>query len=567
MRVADYIIDQVYKAGAHHIFSVTGGGSMFLNDAVALHKKIIPVFNHHEQASAMSAVAYSKYTNNISAVCVTTGCGGTNTITGILDAWQDSVPVIFISGNVNLNQIAPKGVRNLGVQEANIVEIVKSITKFSKIIESVDEVENVIQEAIRIATSGRPGPVWIDVPMDIQSQEMNLFSIDEEIKKSKRPLILAGNGINCAGITKTEFRELVHQSKIPVVTSFNAVDLIETDDPYYVGRVGIKGTRAGNFAMQNCDLLLVLGCRLSVPVTAYIYEHFAREAKIIVVDIDADEHSKNTVKIDKFIHSDLKIFLEENKFSSECIEWSDRCLKWREQWPIIPKLPSSDSEGIDLYDFMRKFNQHKPDESVVVTDTGSAYYVGCQSVKIKGGDRYLTSSSQLDMGFTLPACIGAFFAGSKNLIGITGDGSFQMNIQELQTIAHHKIPVKIFVWNNDGYLSIRTTQRKYFEGRESGTDSYTGVSFPSIESIAAAYNLKYVKCEKYDNLDEDMVKIFSLNEPVLIEVICQKYQEITPNLVGEKDENGKIKAKPLEDMYPFLSREEFLDNMIVSPLD
>lgn len=566
MRVSDYIIDQVYKAGAYHIFSVTGGGAMFLNDAVASHKHIIPIFNHHEQACAMAAVAYSKYTNKPSAVCVTTGCGGTNTITGLLDAWQDSVPVIFISGNVNFKQIAPKGVRNLGVQEANIVEIVKSITKFAKIIESVDEVESVVKEAIRQATTGRPGPVWIDVPFDIQGASMNLFDIVEEIRSAKRPLILAGNGVNCAGVSKDKFRDYIHTSKIPVVTSFNAVDLIESDDPYFVGRVGIKGTRAGNFAMQNCDLLLVLGCRLPVPITGYSYEQFAREAKVVVVDIDADEHSKNTVKIDKFIHMDLKEFFDSYHIYSETSEWQEKCLDWREKWPIIPTVESNDDNGIDLYDFMRKLNQYKPDGSLVVSDTGSAYYVSCQSVKIKGNDRYLTSSSQLDMGFTLPACIGSFFAGAKCVIGLTGDGSFQMNIQELQTIVHHKLPIKIFVWNNDGYLSIRTSQIKYFDSRESGTDSNTGVSFPSIQSIAEAYKVRYLKCEKYNNLDKDMQEIFGIDEPVIIEVMCQKYQEIVPNLIGEKQENGKIKAKPLEDMYPFLSREEFYDNMIIEPL-
>lgn len=566
MRVVDYIIDRVYKAGAKHAFTITGGGAMFLNDAVAAHTWITPVCNHHEQASAMAAVAYSKYTGKLSLVCPTTGCGGTNTITGLLDAWQDSVPVIFVSGNVNLNQISPPGVRNLGVQEARIIDIVEPITKYAKLIESVDEVEEVVQEAIRQATTGRPGPVWIDIPMDIQGKELEIYSLQEDLKKAKRPLILAGGGINCAGVSRDEFRDFVSRTRIPVVTTFNAVDLIESDDEYFVGRVGVKGTRAGNFAMQNCDFLLVLGSRLSVPATGYNYNTFARDAKVIVVDIDKEEHSKNTVKIDKFIHSDLKDFLNKNCVSVDAPEWQQKCLKWRESWPIIPPK-KSDETGIDLYDFTGKLNQFKPDDSVVISDAGSAYYVCSQATGIKGNQRYITSSAQAEMGFTVPACIGAAFAGSPCVIGVTGDGSLQMNIQEFQTIKHHQLPIKLFVWNNGGYLSIRTTQKKFFQGREIGTDEDSGVSFPDLSKIAYAYDLDYIKISDYDSLTDSLTTIFSLDVPMIVEVMCQKWQEVVPTLMGKKNEDGTISAKPLEDMYPFLSREEFYDNMVVETLD
>ena len=566
MRVVDYVIDEVYKVGARHAFTITGGGAMFLNDAVAAHPWITPVCNHHEQASAMAGVAYSKYTGQPSLVCPTTGCGGTNAITGLLDAWQDSVPVIFVSGNVNLHQISPPGVRNLGVQEARIIEIVQSITKYAKLIESVDEVEEVVQEALKAATTGRPGPVWIDIPMDIQGKEMEVFSLQEEIKKAERPLILAGGGITCAGICRDEFRDFVSKTRIPIVTTFNAVDLIESDDPYFVGRVGVKGTRAGNFAMQNCDLLLVLGSRLPVPATGYNYKTFAREAKVIVVDIDKDEHSKNTVQIDKFIHSDLKDFFYTKRISTNVPEWQKQCIKWRDEWPIIPAKKSDDS-GIDLYDFTGKLNKYKPDSSVVISDAGSAYYVCSQATGIKGNNRYITSSAQAEMGFTVPACIGAAFAGSPCVIGVTGDGSVQMNIQELQTIRHHNLPVKLFVWNNSGYLSIRTTQKKFFEGREIGTDEDSGVSFPSLAKIAHAYDIDYVKISDYDSLTPALATIFGDNEPMIIEVMCQKWQEVVPTLQGRKNPDGTISAPPLEDMYPFLSREEFRDNMIVEEVN
>jgi len=568
MRVVDYVIDEVYKVGGKHVFTVTGGGAMFLNDAVAAHPSITAVCNHHEQACAMAGVAYSKYTGKPSLVCPTTGCGGTNAITGLLDAWQDSVPVIFVSGNVNLHQISPPGVRNLGVQEARIVEVVESITKYAKLIESVDEVEEVVQEALKAATTGRPGPVWIDIPMDIQGKEMPVFSLEDEIKKAERPLILAGGGVSCAGISREEFREYVSEAKIPVVTTFNSVDLIESDDPYFVGRVGVKGTRAGNFAMQNCDLLLVLGSRLPVPATGYNYKTFARDAKVIVVDIDKEEHSKNTVRIDKFIHSDLKDFLNDNRISTNVLAWQQQCIRWRDSWPIIPiQNNKSNDTGIDLYDFTGKLNKNKPDDSVVISDAGSAYYVCSQATGIKGNQRYITSSAQAEMGFTVPACIGAAFAGSPCVIGVTGDGSLQMNIQELQTIKHHNLPIKLFVWNNGGYLSIRTTQKKFFQGREIGTDEDSGVSFPDLGRIAYAYDLDYVKISDYDSLTESLSTIFSIKVPMIIEVMCKKWQEVIPTLQGRKNPDGTISAPPLEDMYPFLPRDEFYDNMIVEALD
>ena len=566
MRVVDYVIDQVYRAGAKHAFTITGGGAMFLNDAVAAHTWITPVCNHHEQASAMAAVAYSKYTGKPSLVCPTTGCGGTNAITGLLDAWQDSVPVIFVSGNVNHHQISPPGVRNLGVQEARIIEVVESITKYAKLIESVDEVEEVVQEAIRQATTGRPGPVWIDIPMDIQGKELEIYSLQQDLKEAWRPLILAGGGISASGVTRDEFRDFVNRTGVPVVTTFNAVDLIESDDEYFVGRVGVKGTRAGNFALQNCDFLLVLGSRLAVPATGYNYKTFAREAKVVVVDIDKAEHSKNTVKIDQFIHSDLKDFICGKRITVSVPEWQQTCLSWRKKWPIIPPKKSDDT-GIDLYDFTGKLNKHKPDDSVVISDAGSAYYVCSQATGISGNNRYITSSAQAEMGFTLPACIGAAFAGSPCVIGVTGDGSFQMNIQELQTIKHHQLPIKIFVWNNGGYLSIRTTQKKFFEGREIGTDEDSGVSFPDLARIAHAYDIDYARISDYDSLVPALATIFSVDFPMIIEVMCQKWQEVVPTLQGRKNPDGTISAPPLEDMYPFLSREEFHDNMIVEPVE
>ena len=364
MRVADYVIDQIYKAGCEHIFLVTGGGAMHLNDAVAAHGKIKPIINHHEQASAMGAVAYAKYNNSLAAVNVTTGCGGTNAITGLLDAWQDSVPVIFVSGNVNRPHMAPEGSRNLGVQEANIIDIVKPITKYAVVVNDPQDIDEVMKDAIRIATHGRPGPVWIDIPMDVQGAQFT--TISELIEKAERPLILAGNGINCAQ-AREEFVDFVQTTNIPVVTSYNGVDLFPSSYSNFVGRVGVKGTRAGNFAMQNCDLLLVIGCRLPVPVTGYNYKTFAREATVVVVDIDKDEHSKDTVEIDWFIHRDAKDFLTLNKFDREKTDWNEICRLWKKKWPVCPS--ENPSEKVDLYYFMKVLNERKRNDDVAVSYT------------------------------------------------------------------------------------------------------------------------------------------------------------------------------------------------------
>lgn len=567
MRVADYIIDQIYNAGCEHIFLVTGGGAMYLNDAIALHDKIIPICNHHEQASAMSAVGYAKYTNHLSAVCVTSGCGGTNTITGVLEAWQDSVPVIFISGNVNRQHMSRNVVRTLGPQEAHIVDIVKSITKYSVVVDDPKDISMIMKKAIEISTTGRPGPVWIDVPLDVQGSPYvdDCQEVSELLSKSQRPLIIAGNGINCSK-AREEFINFVNKTKIPVATTYNGVDLISSDHPLFVGRVGIKATRAGNFAMQNSDLLLIVGCRMPVSVTGYNYKHFARDAKIVVVDIDKEEHSKDTIKIDKFVHMDAKEFLNNMDINSLNIsEWSSKCLQWREKWPICLDENDGD-ERVNLYYFMDRLNKLKRYDDVVVADAGSAFYVCAQSTYIKEKQRYITSSSQGDMGFTLPACIGVSLAKGGDVIGISGDGSLPFNVQELQTIVHHNLPIKLFVWNNDAYLSIKNTQDKFFSGRKIGTNAESGISLPSINKVASSYGISYI-CADSTNLDESILTALNHNGPIICEVMCKIEQEINPTLTGKMNDDGTITPKPLEDLYPFLSRDEFYDNMIIEPLN
>jgi len=445
-----------------------------------------------------------------------------------------------------------------------------------------------LQKAAYIAKSGRPGPVWIDIPLDIQgviveSEKLKQFIPDLQISKlpiptnteiknlqemllnAKRPMVIAGNGIRL-GNSNSAFKKFIENSNIPFAVSYLAVDLLPSDHPQYVGRLGIKGDRAGNFAVQNSDLVISLGCHLSVALTGFEYELFAREAKIVVVDIDKEEHEKETIKIDVMIHSDLSEFftaIGKVEPQEEWIGWGKKTIKWREQWPVILPEYSNDKDGINKYYFIEKLIEQLKDNAVVISDAGSTYYVTSQSLKIRAEQRYITSGAQADMGFTLPAAIGAAVAKNGEVIGITGDGSLQMNIQELQTLVHSKIPVKLVVWNNNGYLSIRTTQKKFFAGREIGTDKDSGVSFPETEKIAQAYGLPCFKAEKIGELDKQIERLLEVNGPAILEVMCPHNQEIIPAASSMKLPNGKMVSKPLEDMYPFMDREEFFENMIV----
>lgn len=596
IRVSDVIVDFIYKLGVDTVFTVTGGGAMFLNDAVVAHPQMKAVCNHHEQACAMAAVGYAKLRNSYASAIVTTGCGATNAITGLLDAWQDNVPCIFVSGQVKRKETcynATVPLRQFGVQEANIVAVVKPLTKYAVMINDPQDVLFELERAAFLAKSGRPGPVWIDVPLDVQgatvdpnslrhftpelgmgakpspaAQDMDILR--NKIAAAKRPVIIAGNGIRLGGAVES-FQKFVEGSKIPVVVSYLGVDLLTSDHPQYVGRLGIKGDRAGNFSVQNSDLVISIGCHLSVALTGFEYELFAREAKLVVIDIDPEEHRKNTVSIDQFIHSDVAEFFA--RFTAPALldswnEWGETCHKWREQWPVCLPRYAEEKEGINKYLFVEKLKDYLKADSVVVSDAGSSYYVTSQALKIRDQQRYVTSGAQADMGFTLPAAIGVSVAkDGGEVVGITGDGSLQMNIQELQTLVHHQFPVKLVVWNNNGYLSIRATQRKFFAGRELGTDPDSGVSFPSIEKIAAAYGIPFQRVSEPALLDAALTRLMAASGPMILEVMCPENQEIIPTASSKKMPDGRMVSKPLEDMYPFLDREEFLANMIVKPLD
>jgi acetolactate synthase-1/2/3 large subunit len=381
-------------------------------------------------------------------------------------------------------------------------------------------------------------------------------------------MILAGNGIRLSN-TVQEFNEFVSKFNLPITTSYLAIDLLNTDDKKFIGRLGTKGDRAGNFAIQNADVVLVLGSRLSVALTGFEYDLFMRDAKVIVVDIDSKEHQKNTVKIDKFINCNLQSFFK--KINNQSIrldtnEWIDKCNQWKDKWPVCESKYEND-EKINKYTFIDHLCKYLKSDTAVVSDAGSSYYVTSQALRIKDKQRYITSGAQADMGFTLPAAIGTCFAKKGEVVGITGDGSFQMNIQELQTMVHYKLPLKLFVWNNNGYLSIRATQRKFFDGRAIGTDKDSGISFPEVKNIANAYGIQYFKASTVSELDSTLENVMNTEGPVICEIMCPENQEIIPATASMRKDDGTMVSKPLEDMYPFLDREEFLKEMINKPVE
>ena len=590
IRVADYIIKFLEEKEVEKVFLVTGGGAMFLNDAVAKSKKIQGIFNLHEQASAMSALGYSKLYNDVGVVMPTTGCGGTNTITGLLDAWQDSNKLLFISGNVKSKETThgrELNIRKLGVQEANIIDIVKPITKYSVMVSSPESIKFHLQKAFYEINNNRPGPVWLDIPMDIQSAYVNeseLYEFEElyskpiipveDLKKlellinnSKRPIVVAGYGIHLSNC-RENFKSFILKYNLPVVFTYLGIDLLDFSSNNYIGRLGSKGDRAGNFAIQNSDLVISLGSSLSVPVIGHQYEYFAREAKIVTVDIDPNEHKKGLIKVDLEINLDLKSFF--NNFNSLKIvntsinDWKKKCLRWKEKWPVFNQSYYNTDNGINMYLIIEKISELMSPNSVVVSDAGSAYYVSSQGTKLNKEQRYITSGAQADMGFTLPCSIGvALRDSSRRVIGITGDGSVQMNIQEFQTLKNYNLNVKIFVLNNNGYLSIRNTMDKFFDSRYLGTCPGSGLKLPSLSKIANAYELKYYLLSNLEDIDNNLDDILEIEGPVIIEVINPIKQDIIPSSASKENLNGLLESQPLENMTPFLSEEEYKDEMII----
>lgn len=591
MRVCDIVASFLEKqAGIKDIFMVSGGGLLFLTDGLQNNKNLNKICCHHEQAAAMSAVAYAKYKQDYGCVYVTTGCGGTNAMTALLHAWQDNTPCIFISGQckrVETLRIKKTPIRQIGVQEADIISLVEPITKYAVMIDEPKDILFHLEKALYMAKEGRAGPVWLDIPSDVQgyviddeSQLRHFYAnqdkhsgissndlkyLQNAITKAKRPVIIAGGGIRLSHSTK-EFYDFIHKYKIPIVASRMGFDVMPTSDDLYIGRIGTKGTRAGNFVVQNADLVVAMGSRLSVSSTGHEYDLFAPKAKIIAIDIDKHEHTKNTIKIDKVINADIKEVLQKLTLNATADKkWLEYCSNIKKKYPVcVQEYYNDDTNGINLYVFVEELSKKLKKDAVVVTDAGSAVYVPAQGLKTTTMEqRYITSGAQAEMGFTLPGAIGVCFAKNKGeCLAITGDGSLQMNIQELQTLVYYNLPIKLFVWNNDGYLSIRASQSKLFDNNLIGTDSSNGVSFPNLEKIAYAYGIKYIKIDKIADLPQKLDMVFAEKKPVIVDIISIKNQLIAPAVSSKKMPDGTFISQPLENMYPFLPEDEIRANMI-----
>lgn len=595
MKLTDYMIDFLSKQGIKYVFGFTGGGVVHIFDSVDKNPHLKPVYCHHEQAAALAAVAYSRVTNNLGAAIVTTGPGGTNTITGVLSAWQDSIPCIFISGQARIEHTSHgKSLRQLGTQEFDILSVVKPITKYSAMVEDEKMIRYHLEKAVYFAKEGRPGPVWIDLPLNFQWASVDPGSLTtfispkihkssflgtdvlvdynktyEFLLKAKRPLILAGYGIRLAH-AENEFRKLIEELQVPFVSSWNASDYLPTDNGLYIGRIGIAGQRGANLAVQNCDLLLAIGSRLSIPLTGTLFKAFAREAKIIAVDIEKKELECKTVHVDLPIHCDAKYFLDTMliipRDTAKVIDWRKKCEHYK-KFNGIERIIKKREKYVNPYVFIDILSDELGHQDVIVVDGGGTnLYISFQAFKVKAGQRLITSSAIASMGTGLPESIGACLANNKKrTICLTGDGSLQLNIQELQTIIHNKLPIKIFVMNNNGYLAIRHTQKAFLESNFTGSSPEGGLTIPNYQKVAKAYGIKSARISKNIELLKGIRSVLHTEGPVLCEIMVSPEQELIATQGFDRQEDGTFSPRPLEDMYPFLSRKEFLKNMLIKP--
>jgi acetolactate synthase-1/2/3 large subunit len=586
IKASDYIFDFLKSKGIDTIFSVSGGAAAHLLNSVA-EKDFIYINNYNEQACAMAAEGYARIANKPACVLVTNGPGSTNTLTGVLGAFQDSIPMIIISGQVPVNQSLGSvdvDLRQLGVQECDIISMVKPITKFAAQITDPKTLCNYLAIAYNAATTGRMGPVWLDIPLDIQNAQIeptewkitnipdtskyNPKEIIDLIFKAKKPVIITGNGIHLSK-TEKQFTTLKEALQIPVVSTWTSKDLMDHNDPLFVGNFGLLGERAANFAIQNADLLLILGSRLSIPNVGYQSHLFSLNSIKIMIDIDENELKKPTIKIDYPIVEDLKYFIPElivelnNKIEiPKWTEWIDKTQSWKAKYPVFQPEYKTNTERINSFYFMEVLSSKLTDNNIVVTDMGTSYTCTMQSLQMNGKNRLFTSSGTCSMGFGLPGAIGAYFADpTKDIILIAGDGGLQMNIQELQTINHYKIPIKIFLLNNNGYLAISLMQDNLFKGKYIGSNPQSGVSNPDFLGIARAYDFKTFNFINNTELEENIGSVLRQKGPTFCEIKMVENQLLIPRVQSSKDADGKIISNSLENMFPYLSEEEMKEIM------
>jgi acetolactate synthase I/II/III large subunit len=594
MRVADYIAQTLAKRGVRDVFMVTGGGAMHLNDALGRCRDLRVLCCHHEQACAMAAESYYRLSGRMAAVNVTSGPGGTNAITGVYGAFVDSLAMVVISGQVKYETLVRSTglpLRQLGDQELDIIPMVRHVTKYAEMVVDRQTIRYHLEKALHLATSGRPGPVWLDVPLNVQGASIDpetLAGYDsaeddqvlpladqaavaekilQKLAAAKRPVMMLGSGVRLAGM-RERVLSLSSALGIPVVTAWNAHDLMPDDHPCYSGRPGTIGNRPGNFAVQNSDMLLVLGCRLNIRQVSYNWSNFAERAFKIVVDVDPTELRKPTIKPDMPIHANLREFVP--ALEAAAGGWTRRHDAWR-NWcrERVNRYPAClpeyrDRPGkINPYCFADRLMDLLPDDAIVVTGDGTACVATFQAARLRGTQRLFTNSGCASMGYDLPAAIGACVAaGGRRVVCLAGDGSIQMNLQELQTIVTRRLPIHVVVLNNAGYHSIRQTQTTYFPDGLIGFDAATGVDYVPFEGLARAFSLPFRRCESLVEMDRALLDTFRCDGPSMCEAVLDPSQPFAPRVSSRKLEDGTMVSAPLDDMFPFLDREELARNRV-----
>ena len=585
------MVQKLEALGVDTAFMVSGGGAMHLDDSFGKSQKIRLICNHNEQASAMCAEGYARANQKLGVACVTTGPGGLNCLNGVFGSWTDSAPVLFISGQVKFTTTMAScpqiPLRQLGDQEVNIISVVRPLTKYARMVTDPYDIDAAVEEAVYLATSGRPGPVWLDIPLNVQAAPIDPAKLKKFIRpalhkqdisglvdqaaallqQARRPLIVAGNGIHCAKAQQA-LRAFLDKTQIPVVTTFNGFDLLPSEDPLFAGRIGTVGQRAGNFVLQNADVILFMGTRNNIRQVSYNWENFAKNAKKIVVDIDAAELQKPTIRPDVAILADAgdvlaRLTAKMNR--AEVAPWLAYCRQMKAKYPPLREFSIHGKDKVHPYFFAQQLSHILPEGAKVVASNGTACVAFFQAFESKKGQRLLLNSGDASMGYGLPAAIGVC-AAEKNtpVVCLEGDGSLMMNIQELQTLKTNRLPVKLFVIKNGEYISIIQTQRNFFEGRLTGCNKTSGVEVPDFVQVAQAFGLPAVRINTNDELAGKIQEALNTPGPVLCELDCTENYTFAPKLSARKLEDGTMISPSLEDMFPFLDRKEMEENMKIS---
>lgn len=592
IKTSDYLVQKLETLGVDTVFMVSGGGAMHLDDSFGRSQKIRLICNHNEQASSMCAEGYARANQKLAVACVTTGPGGLNCLNGVFGAWTDSAPVLFISGQVKYTTATAScpqvSLRQLGDQEVDIISVVRPLTKYARMVTDPYDIDAALEEAVYFAVSGRPGPVWLDIPLNVQAalinpSQLKKFAVSAAgnkdisaalaqaahlLQNAKRPLLVAGNGIHCAKAQKA-LRAFLDKTHIPVTTTFNGFDLVASEDPLFAGRIGTVGQRAGNFVLQNADVILFAGTRNNIRQVSYNWENFAKNAKKIVVDIDPAELQKPTVHPDVALCADVGQVLSsltEQLTGPLAVEpWREYCRQMKAKYPPLREFSIQGQDKVHPYLFMQRLSRILPENARVVASNGTACVAFFQAFESKAGQRLLLNSGDASMGYGLPAAMGVC-AAEKNapVVCLEGDGSLMMNLQELQTLKTNQLPVKLFVIKNGEYISIIQTQRNFFEGRLTACNKDSGVEVPDFVKVAQAFGLPAVRIVKNDELADKIKEVLNTPGPVVCELECTENYTFAPKLSARKLEDASMVSPSLEDMFPFLEREELAENMSIS---